>query len=274
MKPLIPFNTAFTLADARQHGISRATVRGWMERGEVRRIAHGLFLPAHVQDDAVRTSRAITDGSIATSYIGAASVHGLLLPPHPHPPWRRPIRLQRIPDAHRWRTGRVLLSSPAWTALTLALHQPLPSALVPLDSALRRGVTRAALEECLQRMTGRPGSSVLHRAIEHADPRSESALESLARGAFILAGLPMPVLQAEVLANRRRYRLDFLWPAQRLVLETDGLVKYDGQQDLHNEKRRHNDLVAAGYTVLRCGFTNVYPRADILVAQLRRLLTT
>lgn len=129
------------------------------------------------------------------------------------------------------------------------------------------------MQKCVDLMSGWPGSAILQQALDAADALAESALESLARGSFIVAGLPAPVLQAEVVANRRRYRLDFLWPLARLILEVDGMIKYDDKQIMLDEKRRHNDLQAAGYTVLRCGFTNMYPNANVLVRQIRRILT-
>lgn len=275
MNTPIPFDHPFTLADARSAGISRSVVRGWLQRGEARQIAHGLFSPAHcVAADGVRVSRAVVEGKRACSFVGAAEAHGLLLPPDVHPPWRRPMRVDRIPPNHRTQSGTLLLPGAAWTAIALARFQPFPSALVPLDSALRLGVDRECLVDAVEQVRGWPGSASVAAALEHADPRSESALESLARGAFIVAELPMPVLQAEVIANHRRYRLDFLWTAARLILEVDGLIKYSDPEVMRSEKRRHNDLQAAGFTVLRCGFPNVYPNATALTTQLRRLLVT
>ena len=138
MRTAIPFDLPITLAEARQHGITRGAVRGWLQRGEARQLSHGLFGPTHgSDDDVIRISRSVADGRIATSFLGAAQLHGLLVPPDPHPLLARPVRLDRIPTGSLWRSGDVLLAGPAWTALTLARHQTLPAALVPLDSALR-----------------------------------------------------------------------------------------------------------------------------------------
>ena len=274
MSKQVPFDRPFTLAEARASGHTRATVRSWLEHHEIRRVARGLFTPSHLTEvDAVRATRAIADGRLATSYVGAAQLHRLLLPPEPHPSMKSAMRLSRVPPDHLYRSEQVLLAGPAWTAVSLARFQALPAALVPLDSALRVGVSRKALLASARHMAGWPGAAGLETAIGHANALSESALESLARGQFTLAALPAPTLQAEVVANRRRYRLDFLWADARLVLEVDGLVKYDEARVMQEEKRRHNDLQAAGYTVLRCGFVNLYPKSDVLVGQLRRLLS-
>lgn len=270
----LPFTRPFTLAEARSLGISRARIRGALERGEIKRVARGLFADAGTTTaDVVRATCAVAEGRLMTSYVGAASVHGLLLPPEPHPSMTRPMRKREVPPEHLYQLEAVLLAGPAWAAANLARFQTLPSALVALDSALRAGVTRSELRHCAAHMVGWPGTAGLIDAVEHADALAESALESLARGQCINAALPIPQLQAEVVANRCRYRLDLLWPLQRVVLEVDGLIKYDDRQVMLDEKRRHNNLQAAGYTVLRCGFINLYPRADALIRQLRRLVT-
>lgn len=264
----------FTLAEARALGISRTRVRGALEHGEIRRLARGLFVSnAADSADVVRSTCAVAEGRLATSYIGAAKLHGLLVPPEPHRSMITPMRLGRIPKGHLYRSGKVMLAGAAWTAVNLARFQSLPAALVALDSALRAGVRRNELQDCEGHMRGWPGIAGVSAAIAAADELAESALESLARGHCMLAGLPPPTLQAEVVANRHRYRLDLAWPARKVVLEVDGLVKYTEQQVMLAEKRRHNDLQAAGYTVLRCGYINLYPKADVLMHQLRRLVT-
>lgn len=273
MTASLPSDVPFTLAEARARGISRTRVRGALERGEIRRVARGLFVSSSTASaDVVRSSCAVAEGRVATSYVGAAKVHGLLVPPEPHGSMITPMRIRRLPADQLYRAGSILLAGPAWSAVNLARFQRLPAGLVVMDSALRAGVSPDELRDCAHRMEGWPGTAGLAAAIDQADALSESALESLARGSCIVAGLPKPTLQAEVVANRRRYRLDLLWRAKKVVLEVDGLVKYSQQDVMIAEKRRHNDLQAAGYTVLRCGFINLYPKADVLMLQLQRLV--
>lgn len=273
MVQAIPFDRPFTLSEARSLGISRAQVRGALERGEITRVARGLFsLASESTQDVVRTTCAVTEGRMATSFVGAAKVHGLLLPHEPHSSMHSPMTLRSIPSSHRYRLHSLHLAGPAWTAVNLARFQRLPNALVPLDSALRSGVTRDELGSCVVQMAAWPGSARLLQAVAAADARAESALESMARGHCINAQLPLPTLQAEVVARRRRYRLDLLWANSKVVLEIDGIVKYSDTAAIVDEKRRHNDLQAAGYTVLRCGFVNLHPKADVLMAQLHRLV--
>ncbi len=131
MSRSVPFSRPFTLAEARDLGVSRAVVRGWAERGLVRRIGHGLFAPAGDSGvDGLRISHAVAEGRICTSFAGAARLYGILLPFATHPMASRAISLKRIPTEHLYRSGRVLLPGPAWTAMSLARFQGLAGALV------------------------------------------------------------------------------------------------------------------------------------------------
>jgi very-short-patch-repair endonuclease len=56
------------------------------------------------------------------------------------------------------------------------------------------------------------------------------------------------------------YRLDFLWPKARLVVETDGLRYHRTPAQQAKDRVRDQALVAAGFTVLR--FTHAQVRYD------------
>lgn len=69
-------------------------------------------------------------------------------------------------------------------------------------------------------------------------------------------GLPTPELQAEIRDERGPLvgRVDFLFRAQRTIVEFDGLVKYagaDGRQALIAQKRREDGVRALGYQIVR-----------------------
>jgi very-short-patch-repair endonuclease len=79
-----------------------------------------------------------------------------------------------------------------------------------------------------------------------ASPLAESPLESLVRLAVHDDGFPPPQLQVRIAC----YRVDLAWPAQRVIVEADGRVKYSGDE-LWREKRREHELRRHGYTVIR-----------------------
>lgn len=149
----------------------------------------------------------------------------------------------------------------------------MPRALIATDSALRLGADRRQMFECRDRLHGYPGTRLLSQAIMLADGRSESAMESLARGVVIEARLPIPDLQVEVRgASGTWYRADLAWLASGVILEVDGRVKYDETDALWKEKLRHDDLRDAGFIVVRTTRAQLLQRPSPTVAQLHRLL--
>lgn len=86
----------------------------------------------------------------------------------------------------------------------------------------------------------------------HADPLAESPFESHVRAELIDAGLPPPVLQ-HVISDARGFvaRVDFAWPAHRLLVEADGAAAHLGVAALRGDLRRQNRLVEAGWIPLR-----------------------
>lgn len=91
-----------------------------------------------------------------------------------------------------------------------------------------------------------------------ADPKWESALESLSRVAMLSANLPQPDTQAVI--EKARARVDFLREEFGVVGEADGLAKYepDGvrttREIVHAEKRREERTADAGYEVVPWGW--------------------
>lgn len=66
--------------------------------------------------------------------------------------------------------------------------------------------------------------------------------------------------------------MDFLWPAERLVVEVDGLAYHSSPAARRRDRRRDGDLVAAGYTVLRVTWVDLHDDRDPLLARLSGLL--
>ena len=52
-------------------------------------------------------------------------------------------------------------------------------------------------------------------------------------------------------------RVDFAWPEQRLVVETDGFAFHADRRSYREDRRRNNALVLAGWRVLRFSWEDV-----------------
>ena len=177
----VPFDHPFTRADLEAIGYPWAALRYWLGNGEVERISRGVFAVTSV---ALPVTKPMLSGSQLAPLEVAAELHGLAVPPGLPPIASRPLRRDRIPaEQVVWLRG-VLVPSVALTAVHLARFQPVPHALIPLDSALNRGATLAQLRAEVSGLAGRRGTLLLEQALALADGASESALESLARGAM------------------------------------------------------------------------------------------
>jgi very-short-patch-repair endonuclease len=78
------------------------------------------------------------------------------------------------------------------------------------------------------------------------------------------SGLPIPKTQQRVAG----FRVDFLWPDLRLVVETDGLRYHRTASQQTKDRVRDQALVGAGFTVLRFTHAQVTYEADHVVETL------
>jgi very-short-patch-repair endonuclease len=88
--------------------------------------------------------------------------------------------------------------------------------------------------------------------LQVADGRAESPPESRLRFVLIRAGYPV-VPQYDVHRPDGRWiaRVDLALPELRIAIEYDGREVHDRPDVFVRDRRRQNDLVAAGWTVLR-----------------------
>ncbi len=272
----LPFNDVFTLRDVHARGLTEHALRGWLSRGEVLRMGNGVFVPRHVAADA-RLARLwpnwlTRDGLRILTVQGAAERHGIATPPQVPPAHFHGRQRRVIPDRFVVQEGPWLVPTAAWTAVSLARWQRVEPALIPLDCALHKGVSRDDLDAVVATMESWPGARMLGRALDLADARAESPLESLSRGHIITAKLPKPSLQFEIRVKGNLFRCDMAWESLRIIGEADGIDKYTGRQAVMDEKRRQSMLQAAGFTVLRWTWQDVYPDPRAWLAGLRSAL--
>ena len=137
------------------------------------------------------------------------------------------------------------------TVADVARYVDVVEATVILDTALhRRIVGRGQLQAWIDSHPGFRGIRVLRRAIELADHRAESPMETRLRLLFVLAGLPRPSVQVPLYGRRGLFlaRPDLYYPVHRLAIEYDGATH---RHSLAADNRRQNRLLEAGYRLLR-----------------------
>ena len=160
--------------------------------------------------------------------------------------------------------GGVLVVNPALAVIQTASCDGLRAGLIAADAALARGLVTARDLAAALASSGLAGEAA--RAVEMADGRSESPGESWSRLVFVGLALPAPELQADIrdAGGRLVGRVDFLFREQRLIVEFDGRIKYegaDGRDALFREKRREDALRSLGYQVVRLTWRDLHDPA-------------
>ena len=150
--------------------------------------------------------------------------------------------------------GGVLVVNPSLAVLQTASYAGLRAGLIAADAALARALVTAGDLVSALALSGLAGEAA--RAVEMANGLAESPGESWSRLVFAGLGMPTPEQQVEIrdASGRLVGRVDFLFRAQRTIVEFDGRIKYegaDGRDALFREKRREDALRSLGYQVVR-----------------------
>lgn len=175
-------------------------------------------------------------------------------------------------DVRDYRDRHV--TSPARTVLDLAAVLSLMDLVAVADSLLSRGlVSLEALQAMVDGGARRRGVRRARQALELVEPRTRSAMETRVRLLLVLAGLPRPECNADVLDDDGVWlaTVDFLYRRQRLVIEYDG--RHHGEEDQRvYDLARRNRLTRAGYVILHFTARDVLRWPERLVAEVRAAL--
>lgn len=271
--------------DLARLGLTPNQVRALVKAGELTRVCRGAYLdPARLagatpQDAHTARVRAVVlsrGGALAASHQSAAALHGLPLLREE----LEPVRVVHTTDLKNTRRhdaftvhpapGRdcltevdgVPLVTAALAVVGTAMLAGQRSGLMAADAALRRGLTtREELHEQLHRLTRHPGIARARSVVVAADPSAESPGETLLRVLLLELGVDVVPQYRIVDGSVVVARVDFYLPSLRVVVEFDGLVKYDGRdgkEALAAEKRREERIRGLGYGVARVVWADLF----------------
>ncbi|WP_210507453.1 hypothetical protein [Naasia sp. SYSU D00057] len=159
--------------------------------------------------------------------------------------------------------GALACTSPARTALDMALSRTFADAVVVADAVFARfpGARDDFAELLAELAPGTRGIRRAARVLAFADPLSGSPGESWSRVLISELGFSRPQLQAPVHVGRKRVAVvDFEWAEAGLVGEFDGEVKYrrldyrrgrTPEQVVIDEKNRENEIRRVRRGVIR-----------------------
>lgn len=133
-----------------------------------------------------------------------------------------------------------------------------------------------ALDDVLARADGRRGAPILRAVL--GDLRfgatiTRSELEEKFLQICDAAALPAPQVNTWLpLADGSGFRPDFLWPEQRLIVETDSRTFHDTHRRFEHDRRRDQLLAIAGWRVIRFTWRQVFHKSEQVATTLRALL--
>lgn len=289
-------NGVFTLHQARGAGATRSMVRHRVESGRWVQMHPGVFVllgvPATPEVLVHAAVLASGSGAVASreTAAGLLGIPGFALagrrihvttPMYDH---RRRTRAHvhgcvRLLPHHCRVVSGVPCTSVARTLFDLCAAVRAKRAERALDNALaRRMVAMPALWRVLDDLAerGRAGVVVLRQLLAERGGRyaaPESELETRFLELVRSHQLPEPARQVD-LGDVDSWigRVDFVYPAERIVIECDGALAHSALLDRRADEARDCRLAAAGWTVRRFTWTDVTVHPGRVAHSLRTAL--
>lgn len=275
----------FNLADAVDVGVTRGQLRGAVYR----RMGSGLYRWVGLKESPLLRLRAVArrlPAGAAFSGRTAAWLHGLdvapcdpieVTIPQQFGSARRAgasVRRAALPAEHVVQRHGLPITSAIRTVVDLGGRDPLTEGVVAADLVLHAGlVSIAELCAYVEAHPKAKGIARLRRAVDLAEPKTESAMETRLRLLLVFGGLPRPEVQVSIHDDQGRFlgRPDLLYPLQRLAIEYDGNTHRDRLVD---DNRRQNRIIGAGFRLLRFTAADVYGSPELVAMQVRRSLAS
>jgi very-short-patch-repair endonuclease len=164
------------------------------------------------------------------------------------------------------------VTSPARTIIDLALTAR-PDELERLiaEARVKRLIREGELEKALAASGTRPGTGRLRTLLraEGQPGLTRSEAERMLRRLLRQAGLPQPRTNVRL----GHYEADFLWEAEKVVLEVDSWQFHGHRCAFENDRRKSLALQAAGYQVIRVTADQLRDEPIWVIAQVARALT-
>jgi very-short-patch-repair endonuclease len=271
-----------TRAQLVERGLGGGAIDARIRAGRLHRIHRGVYAVGHPR--LTREGRylaavfAFGDGA-AMSHRSAAVHWGLL-------PERGPRIDVTVPGSGgRARRGAVIVHRSPLPEAEVTVKKGIPvttpaRTIIDLaDLGDRRQVERAFDEAAFLRLDlagleprpGRKGSGLLKRVLAEHEPgstRTRVDFEELLLALCRQTDLPQPAINDTVMG----YEVDFSWPAQRLIVETDGWQAHGTRKAFEADRERDAELTAARWRVIRITWRRLENEPAAVAAQLARLL--
>jgi very-short-patch-repair endonuclease len=244
-------------------GLSGDQVDWRVKRGRLRRLHQGVYAVAGAPPsrEGLWMAAVLAAGeSAALSHRSAAELWGLI------PGCSMPIHVTVPGTAGRAKRGGLVIHR---GEVPSTIHRGVP-VTTPLRTLVALRTTRRVYEHAVAeaQRTRRISKAEADGLLPEGKPPS-NRFERLFLRICEEHGIPKPTRQAEV----GPYRVDFLWPAQFLVVETDGHATHGTRTAFEDDRARDAELATRGYRVLRFTWRQLTERpgwvAQTVLAALR-----
>ncbi len=270
----------------RESGIGENAIKRRASNGHFHRMHRGVYLVGHaaLAPGALEYAALLACGDSALiSHWSAAYLWGMIEDApgeiHVSVVGRRcrpkaGVRIHLLSELDHRDVRRRLqlpLTAPARTVIDIAADAgyDVIESLVA-EARVRKLVRDRELEQALERAGRRPGVGRMKAFLRHEGgpaltrSQAERRMRRLARA----AGLPVPVANARVAG----FEVDFLWPAERLVVEVDGYQFHGHRRAFERDRKKGLALAAAGYRVIRISWLQLVHQPLLVAVQLAQAL--
>lgn len=273
----------FTWRQARGCGYSRWQIQSRLKDRRWHRVLGTVLSTVESLPPSVRDRAALLAGGPGAVLSGpsAARLHGMsvtgngtcvTIPAQRHlsVPGVRFLR-ESVGERDTILLDDLLVTSRARTVFDCLRVLPPSNAAALLDRALqRKWISLDNLASRVAARRGYPGSAQLQRFLDDVTPGMRSVAERLAVDVLSGAGLTgWHTNYAVVLAGETIAIVDLALPRLKLALEIDGRAWHSAAGQFQHDRTRQNQLVNAGWTVLRFTWDDLTKRPDEVVAAVR-----
>jgi very-short-patch-repair endonuclease len=283
-----------TRAQLREAGHHAGVLHRRLQSGYLRRLHRGVYQVGPVAMPLARVMAAVLacSGGRGAARAGAAASHHSAAALWQLPPGASlngPVEVLvpglargRYAGVRAHRAGRlgadettrlegIPVTTPARTLLDLAAGTALRDFERLVAHADREGLAQqGALASLLARHPLHRGARALRSvlALPGGPQFTRSEAEARLLALFRRGGLPSPASNTRVAS----YEVDFLWRAERLVVEVDGFAFHSSAQAFERDRRRDAALTAAGFRVVRFTWRQLVDEPESVLVTVARTL--
>jgi very-short-patch-repair endonuclease len=271
-----------THAQVLAEGLSRSAIGRWVEAGRLHRVYRGVYAVGHLnltREGRFMAAVPACGDRAALSHFSAAVLWALhpergpridvTVPPPGGRARRKALIVHRaaLTPADVTENKGIAVTTPARTMIDLGDFLSSRELERPLDEAAYLRLDLSGLRP----LHGRRGAGRLGRVLARHRPGSTRTQSELAERMLALCrrtGLPVPEVEAVI----EGFRVDFAWPAARVIVETDGWRAHGTRSAFERDRRRDLVLAAAGWLVVRITWRHLLDEPDWVARQLARVL--